>query len=79
MGVRSGVLGHPGEATVYVLQGRVRLAAGDTVWDGTPGDPLIVPDARHSPEALEVTVVLRTGSGAHPGSPTAPLDGSVPG
>jgi len=50
----------PGEATVYVLQGRVRLAAGDIVWDGTPGDLLIVPDARHSLEALEAAVVLLT-------------------
>ncbi len=51
---------NPGEATVHVLHGRVRLAAGDTVWDGTPGDLLIVPQARHSLEALEAAVVLLT-------------------
>ncbi len=51
---------NPGEATVHVLHGRVRLAAGDTVWDGTPGDLLVVPDSRHSLEALEASVVLLT-------------------
>ncbi len=25
---------NPGEATVHVLHGRVRLGAGDTSWDG---------------------------------------------
>ena len=44
---------NPGEATVHVLHGRVRLAAGDMSWDGTAGDLLIVPDSRHSLEALE--------------------------
>ena len=51
---------NPGEATVHVLHGRVRLAAGDTEWEGSPGDLLIVPDARHSLEALEHSAVLLT-------------------
>jgi quercetin dioxygenase-like cupin family protein len=51
---------NPGEATVHVLHGRVRLAAGDTSWDGTAGDLLIVPDSRHSLEALEEAAVLLT-------------------
>lgn len=51
---------NPGEATVQVLRGRVRLAAADTVWDGTPGDLLIVPNSRHSLEALDNAVVLLT-------------------
>jgi quercetin dioxygenase-like cupin family protein len=51
---------NPGEATVHVLHGRVRLAAGDTSWDGTTGDLLIVPDARHTLEALENAAVLLT-------------------
>ncbi len=51
---------NPGEATVHVLHGRVRLAAGDTSWDGSTGDLLIVPDSPHTLEALEAAVVLLT-------------------
>ena len=51
---------NPGEATVHVLRGRVRLASGDVSWEGMSGDLLIVPDARHSLEALEDAVVLLT-------------------
>ena len=50
----------PGEATVHVLHGRVRLAAGTTTWEGSRGDLLIVPDARHALEALEDSAVLLT-------------------
>ena len=51
---------NPGEATIYVLQGRVRLSAGDKSLDGAPGHQMIVPDARHTLEALEDSVVLLT-------------------
>ena len=51
---------NPGEATIHVIHGRVRLIAGDTSWDGTTGDLLIVPAERHSLEAIEDTTVLLT-------------------
>lgn len=51
---------NPGEATVHVLHGRVQLAAGETSWEGSAGDLLIVPPSRHSLEALEAAVVLLT-------------------
>jgi quercetin dioxygenase-like cupin family protein len=51
---------NPGEATVHVLHGRVRLRSGDVVWEGSPGDLLVVPAARHSLEALEDAAVLLT-------------------
>lgn len=50
----------PGEATVHVLHGRVRLVAGDTGWEGSPGDLIVVPAVRHSLEALEDSAVLLT-------------------
>lgn len=51
---------NPGEAAVHVLQGRVRLAAGDQAWEGREGDLLIIPDAPHSLQALQDSVVLLT-------------------
>jgi quercetin dioxygenase-like cupin family protein len=51
---------NPGEATVQVLRGRVRMAVGDVSWEARTGDLLIVPDARHSLEALEDSAVLLT-------------------
>ncbi|MEO8775489.1 MAG: cupin domain-containing protein [Candidatus Nanopelagicales bacterium] len=51
---------NPGEATVHVLTGRVRLSTGEASWEGSPGDLLIVPAARHSVEALEDSAILLT-------------------
>ena len=51
---------NPGEATVHVLQGRVTLASDAASVDGAAGEVLVVPDRRHSLEALEDSVVLLT-------------------
>jgi quercetin dioxygenase-like cupin family protein len=51
---------NPGDATVHVLHGRVRVAAGDVNWEGAAGHLIAVPDAPHSLEALEDSVVLLT-------------------
>ncbi|MGQ0629458.1 MAG: cupin domain-containing protein [Sporichthyaceae bacterium] len=50
----------PGDATVHVLHGRVRLRAGEDAWEGSAGDLLIVPGVRHALEALEDCAVLLT-------------------
>jgi quercetin dioxygenase-like cupin family protein len=49
---------NPGEATVYVLSGRVQLVAGEDRWDGSTGDLLLIPDSLHSLVALQDSVVL---------------------
>lgn len=51
---------NPREATLYVLQGRVRLRADGTAWDGATGDLLIIPSCRNTLEALEDSAVLLT-------------------
>ncbi len=50
----------PGEATLQVLRGRVRLTSGDQRWDGSEGDHVIIPRARHALLALEDAAVLLT-------------------
>ena len=59
-GTRLGEHQNPGEATVFVLRGRVRLSAGDVSWQAREGDLLIMPDARHSLEAEEDCAILMT-------------------
>lgn len=49
---------NPGEATLLVLRGRVRLHSGNESWEGMAGDLLIVPSARHSVEAVEDSAAL---------------------
>ncbi|WP_206447843.1 cupin domain-containing protein [Agrococcus sp. KRD186] len=51
---------NPGEATIYVLRGRVRLSTADASWQARQGDLLIVPDARHDLVAEEDAAILLT-------------------
>jgi quercetin dioxygenase-like cupin family protein len=50
----------PGEATLQVLRGRVRLHAGDDEWQGAAGDFVLIPAHRHDLTALEDAAVLLT-------------------
>ncbi|OBF21542.1 cupin domain-containing protein [Mycobacterium sp. ACS4331] len=50
----------PGEATLQVLRGRVRLVAGDDSVECSTGDFVVIPRTRHSLEALEDSAILLT-------------------
>ncbi len=50
----------PGEATLQVIVGEVRLTAGADSWDGGAGDHLVIPPQRHDLAALTDAVVLLT-------------------
>jgi quercetin dioxygenase-like cupin family protein len=52
----------PGEATLHVLRGRVRLAAGADSAELAAGDYLVIPPERHSLEAVEDSVAVLTTS-----------------
>jgi quercetin dioxygenase-like cupin family protein len=51
---------NPGEATLYVLSGRVTLAADGESWDARTGDMIVIPQARHSVFASEDSALLLT-------------------
>ena len=55
----------PGEATVQVIEGRIRLRAASDEWAGMTGDLLVVPNERHSLAADEDAVVLLTVAKTH--------------
>ncbi len=50
----------PGEATLHVLHGRVRVTNEPAHWEGSPGDHIVIPASRHGLQALEDSVVLLT-------------------
>ena len=50
----------PGEATLQVLHGRVRVTNQKAQWEGSTGDHIVIPDSRHGLNALEDSVVLLT-------------------
>lgn len=51
---------NPGDTTLLVITGRLRLRAGEVSWEGRDGDLLAVPDAPHSVDALTDTAFLLT-------------------
>ena len=54
----------PGEATMTVISGRLRLVVGDTAWSGREWDYLVIPNAPHSVEAeTDTTFVLTVAMG----------------
>lgn len=50
----------PGEATLQVLRGHVRLTIGGDAWEGKAGEYLAIPPERHALHAIEDSVVLLT-------------------
>ena len=50
----------PGDASLQVLHGTVRLTAGEEVWEGSAGDYVVVPPHRHDLHADTDAVVLLT-------------------
>jgi quercetin dioxygenase-like cupin family protein len=51
---------NPGEATLYVLSGRITLAAGGESWEARSGDMIVIPDARHTVSADDDSTLLLT-------------------
>lgn len=51
---------NPGEATIYVITGRVSLVAGAQTWEARSGDLVEIPPQRHSLHAIEDSVLLLT-------------------
>lgn len=51
---------NPGEAFLQVLQGRVRLSAGEEQWELDTGDLITIPQHRHGLLALDDSVVVLT-------------------
>ncbi|WP_445160910.1 cupin domain-containing protein [Mycobacterium sp. Dal123C01] len=58
----------PGEATLQVLQGHVRLTAGADSWDGRTGDYVAIPPQRHALHAVEDSVIILTVLKSQPGA-----------
>lgn len=50
----------PGEATLFVVVGRVKLTAGDESWHLAEGEFIEIPPVRHAVDAVDGSVVLLT-------------------
>ncbi len=51
---------NPGEATLYVISGRVELEADGDTWQARAGDLVEIPPVRHALRAVEDSAVLLT-------------------
>lgn len=51
---------NPGEATLLVLRGRVRVTTGEAHWDVAAGEIIEIPPHRHGVTALEDSAFLLT-------------------
>lgn len=51
---------NPGEATLYVIKGRVELSAQGGHWEARTGDLVEIPPARHAVHAVEDSAFLLT-------------------
>lgn len=51
---------NPGEATLQVIDGHIRLIAGSDSAELTAGGYLVIPDGRHAVEAVTDSVILLT-------------------
>jgi quercetin dioxygenase-like cupin family protein len=49
-----------GDATVYVLSGKLELISGDKAWKGSAGDLIVIPSTRHSVRAIEDVAFMLT-------------------
>ncbi len=59
-GAELGEHNSPGQATLQVLRGRVRVSTAEDNWAGAPGDLLVIPAERHGLHADDDSVVLLT-------------------
>lgn len=50
----------PGDATLQVVRGRLRLTAGELSWEGRAGELVTIPPSRHGLTALEDAVAVLT-------------------
>ena len=56
---------NPGDTTILVLSGRVRLVVGENSWEGRESDLLLIPSARHSLLAVDDATVLLSAAPKH--------------
>ena len=69
---------NPGEATLQVLAGRVRLTWGDASVELDAGDHVVIPQERHGLVALTDAVVLLTAAKVEAAVPHRQPDSSTP-